>query len=1176
LSRHPSINRPAGSEESLPIRESAQLTEFLYRPIVFQEPDRVVYPPSWLEHIPFAFWIVDVLRPTVFVELGTHSGNSYAGFAQAVQTLGLSTACYAVDTWRGDPQAGFYDESVFTEWASYHDRHFSAFSRLIRSSFEEAVQHFSDGSIDLLHTDGCHTYESVSADFARWRPKLSRRGVILVHDINVREGDFGAWRLWEELKALSPSFEFLHGHGLGVMAVGPDLPEELRWLLSRSPAHSHDESAIRQFFSHMGSVISTRFGAGEIERTLRAEIDVKVNELASEREAQATELESLRTRAQNLSDAVAARETRLVELASEREAQAAELESLRTRAQNLSDGIAARETRLVELASERETQAAELESLRTRAQNLSAAVAAHEHQLVERDVTISRLTEEGTRLRDLEGQLTRERERHAEALGRKTQLAAELQERVRDESARRRRLEAERDRLAIWPTERLAIAVRHRIKSVKSGMRSRARYLRRILRTPAALGLFPTAGRGASRSALTFVTHPGRLREASQVAASGLFDEAYYRACYPDVGASLLPPLAHFVLNGACEGRSPHPLFDGAYYLRRNPDVAAARVNPLLHYLIRGAFEGRSPHPLFDVAYYFDSNVDVKNARAEPLSHFLTVGAVEGRDPNPFFQCSYYLNRYPDVARGPTNPLIHFACHGWREGRRPSSAFDPEYYLSQFDDIRPPDENPLAHYLEYGRFEGRQAVANTDQDAGGARSPENASELPPVELKVTSVGLTRMERPTVLCLSHVMPCPPRAGNEYRIYRLLRWLRDQGYRVVPVIAPLPGDRVDADALHPLAAEFSNAVLCDRDGRLEYVLHDVPDVLASLRGEFTRPVAALLDEDSVRNRHERQLLQMDRAFCHDALITTALRLQQVLRPCILLTEYIWMSRILPLVSSDVLKVIDTIDVFSTKREKVLQFGIDDLHVDAHEEAKRLRYADLIIAIQDKERQELQQLVAGKRVVTAGVDFDVVEDAGVPSGRRVLYVASDNPMNRKGLADFLRFAWPRIRRDVPDAELLVAGRVSATMDVDVPGVIRLGAVDDLRPLYGQARVVINPAVAGTGLKIKTLEALGHLRPVVTWPNGTDGFSPELAAFCVTVHDWYEFSRRVAGLLAAEEASLFSKTDRDTIVRLTSPATVYAPMTQAIEALLEKPFGSALAGSGVGVLSARAGRRT
>ena len=720
-------------------------------------------------------------------------------------------------------------------------------------------------------------------------------------------------------------------------------------------------------------------------------------------------------------------------------------------------------------------------------------------------------------------------------------------------------MEAERARTAG------ASRLQHRINRVMSGWRNRARSLRKPLRTPAALGLLPTARHATHRAALAFLTRPTKLREAYAVVVSGLFDEAYYRGRYADVAASRLTPLAHFVLTGAYEGRNPHPLFDTAYYMRCNPDVAAAAVNPLIHYRAQGAFEGRSPHPLFDVAYYLDTNPDVKSAGTEPLSHFLTVGAVEGRDPNPFFDCSYYLKLYPDIGRSHTNPLMHYVSDGWREGRRPSPAFDTDYYLSQFDDVRLLETNPLAHYLEYGRSEGRNAVADRDQTAPVASKA--ADQLPQIRLKVKPLAPTRMERPAVLCLSHVMPLPPRAGNEYRIYRMLRWLRDQGYRIVPVIAPLPGVRVETDALHALAAEFSNAVLCDRDGRVEYILRDVPDVLASLSGDFTRPVAALLDEDAVRGEHGRQLLQMDRTFCHDALITTALRLHQVLGSYVLLNEYIWMSRILPLITGDVLKVIDTIDVFSTKRQKVLQFGIDDLHVEPQEEAKRLRYADLVLAIQDEERQELQQLLPAKHVVTTGVDFDVVEDPGIPSGRRVLYVASDNPMNRKGLSDFLRFAWPQIRRDVPDAELLVVGNVSRALSVDAPGVIRLGPVDDLGALYREARVIINPAVAGTGLKIKTLEALGHLRPIVTWPSGTDGLPSELAALCVTVQDWYDFSRRVAAVLAAEEPVLFSARQRDTIVHLTSPATVYRAMTEAIETFGDKRFGTELGRAGIRV---------
>ena len=246
---------------------------YLYRPVIFRQPDRVTHPPSWLEHIPFAFWIVDVLRPQVIVELGTQSGNSYAAFAQAVQMTNLAARTYAVDTWKGDAHAGFYDEAVFTEFAAYHGAHFSSFSRLIRSTFEEAAAYFADGDIDLLHLDGCHTYEAVQADFNLWRDKISGRGVVLMHDTNVREREFGVWRLWSELSARYPSFEFLHGHGLGVLAIGSDVPDAVRWLVATRT--TEEVRAIRECFAHLGRAISAPFTAAVMERTRSQELQAR-------------------------------------------------------------------------------------------------------------------------------------------------------------------------------------------------------------------------------------------------------------------------------------------------------------------------------------------------------------------------------------------------------------------------------------------------------------------------------------------------------------------------------------------------------------------------------------------------------------------------------------------------------------------------------------------------------------------------------------------------------------------------------------------------------------------------------------------------------------------------------------------------------------------------------------
>ncbi len=189
---------------------------------VFWEPDRLGVLSAWWGHVPFAHWLVATMRPGLVVELGTHTGVSYAAFCRAVSECALPTRCVAVDTWRGDTQSGQYDESVFQELHAWHDSRHGAFSRLLRAEFDMARRLFAPGSIDLLHIDGLHDYASVRHDFETWLPAMSARGVVLFHDIEVREGDFGVWRLWEEVRRRWPGFAFRHGYGLGVLAVGPE------------------------------------------------------------------------------------------------------------------------------------------------------------------------------------------------------------------------------------------------------------------------------------------------------------------------------------------------------------------------------------------------------------------------------------------------------------------------------------------------------------------------------------------------------------------------------------------------------------------------------------------------------------------------------------------------------------------------------------------------------------------------------------------------------------------------------------------------------------------------------------------------------------------------------------------------------------------------------------------
>lgn len=227
------------------------------------QPHRLVFPGSWAGHIPFAFWLIKALRPRVLVELGTHTGNSYGAFCQSIAHFGTSTRAFAVDSWQGDDHADFYGEEVFADVSEHNKANYASFSSLMRMLFEDARPYFADGSVDLLHIDGLHTYDAVKADFEGWRDKLSDRGVVLFHDTNVRERDFGVWKLWSEISGDYPSFEFHHSHGLGVLGVGRDLPAPLKALFDAS---ANEASALRHTFERPGELLLQRSHLIEMTR----------------------------------------------------------------------------------------------------------------------------------------------------------------------------------------------------------------------------------------------------------------------------------------------------------------------------------------------------------------------------------------------------------------------------------------------------------------------------------------------------------------------------------------------------------------------------------------------------------------------------------------------------------------------------------------------------------------------------------------------------------------------------------------------------------------------------------------------------------------------------------------------------------------------------------------------
>jgi glycosyltransferase involved in cell wall biosynthesis len=227
----------------------------LYHPICFAKP-KWLTSSAWREHIPFALFLIDILQPRKVVELGTQDGCSFCAFCQAVEELELATSCYAINNWQGDEQV------ALSELRAHHDPLYGGFSRLIESTFDEALEHFGDGTIDLLHLHGCRGDDAVKHVLESWQPKMTSCGIILLHDITGDRQDSSMCRSWAQLRVRYPSFEFFHGRGLGIFAAGEVPWPELQELFA---AQDRAAAQIRKFFFHLGShltlaVQSTRQG----------------------------------------------------------------------------------------------------------------------------------------------------------------------------------------------------------------------------------------------------------------------------------------------------------------------------------------------------------------------------------------------------------------------------------------------------------------------------------------------------------------------------------------------------------------------------------------------------------------------------------------------------------------------------------------------------------------------------------------------------------------------------------------------------------------------------------------------------------------------------------------------------------------------------------------------------
>jgi succinoglycan biosynthesis protein ExoO len=241
----------------------------------------------------------------------------------------------------------------------------------------------------------------------------------------------------------------------------------------------------------------------------------------------------------------------------------------------------------------------------------------------------------------------------------------------------------------------------------------------------------------------------------------------------------------------------------------------------------------------------------------------------------------------------------------------------------------------------------------------------------------------------------------------------------------------------------------------------------------------------------------------------------------------------------------------DLFSSRARQFTALGSADsvVSLSEDEECALLAKADAVVAIQKDEAEFLRKRIPQSRIIVAPMATSPVAAPQPGRGDRMFFVGSSAAPNVDGLHWFLEKCWPQIRGRRPAMALRVAGTVCDKIGVVPAGVELLGVVGDLAPFYAEAGLVFSPLRAGSGLKVKLIEALGRGKAVVATSVTLQGVAGILQD-CVRVADDPEhFVSAILDLNVDEDArSALAARGLAAIARYFSPEACYNEFVDAM----------------------------
>lgn len=220
--------------------------------------------------------------------------------------------------------------------------------------------------------------------------------------------------------------------------------------------------------------------------------------------------------------------------------------------------------------------------------------------------------------------------------------------------------------------------------------------------------------------------------------------------------------------------------------------------------------------------------------------------------------------------------------------------------------------------------------------------------------------------------------------------------------------------------------------------------------------------------------------------DLLKLFYLFLKKMPRYDVIILEYLYSTYMLDALEYRALRIVDTHDMFSRRlyRYKTI---FEPIQLTCEEEGELFDRFDAALMIEQGEYEAARSICKRAVPLYCSCIFTPIPAGPLSSGAQFGFIGSGNPCNCEGLSWFMDEVWPFQRN--PEARLHIYGEVCGHFNNLPNNVIIHGIVSDPKEAYMQCNVMINPVITGTGIKVKTLEAMAYGRPMITTPEGARG---------------------------------------------------------------------------------------